>query len=68
MYELQVKGMSCNHCVSNVTQSVKQVDATARVEVDLANQQVRVDSSAPLDDIASALDEAGYPVQNSKAS
>ena len=67
MYELQVEGMSCGHCVSSVTRSVRDVDAAAKVEVDLATQRVRVDSSASLDEIKSALEEAGYPVLNSSA-
>lgn len=65
MYELHVSGMSCNHCVSSVTKSVMEVDAHAKVEVDLARQQVRVDSDASLEDIAAAVTEAGYPVQHS---
>ena len=67
MYELQVGGMSCGHCVSSVTKSVRDVDAAAKVEVDLTQQKVRVDSSASLDEIKSALEEAGYPVLNSSA-
>ncbi len=67
MYELQVEGMSCGHCVSSVTKSVRDVDAAAKVEVDLTQQKVRVDSSASLDEIKSALEEAGYPVLNSSA-
>ena len=62
MYELKVEGMSCGHCVSAVTRSVRDVDAAAKVEVDLAQQKVLVDSSAELEDIKSAVAEAGYPV------
>lgn len=62
MYELQVEGMSCGHCVSAVTKSIQEVDAAAKVDVDLAQQKVRVDSTAKLDEIKSAVNEAGYPV------
>lgn len=62
MYELQVEGMSCGHCVSAVTKSIQEVDASAKVDVDLAQQKVRVDSTAKLDEIKSAVNEAGYPV------
>lgn len=67
MYSLQVEGMSCNHCVSKVTSTVRKVDAAAKVEVDLAAHCVRVDSSADLEEIADAITEAGYPVTDSKA-
>jgi Cu+-exporting ATPase len=62
MYELTVDGMSCGHCVGRVTKSVQAVDQAAKVEVDLAGKKVTVDSSADLDKIAAAIDDAGYPV------
>jgi copper chaperone CopZ len=68
MYELQVEGMSCNHCVSKVTRLVKGVDANAKIAVDLAGQIVRVESNADFSDISAALDDAGYPVKSSVAS
>ncbi|HJV53030.1 MAG TPA: cation transporter [Noviherbaspirillum sp.] len=68
MYELKVEGMSCNHCVNAVTRSVQEVDAGAKVDIDLAQQTVRVASSASLDAIKSAVAEAGYPVLSSSAS
>ena len=65
MYELKVEGMSCGHCVSAVTKSVKEVDAAAKVEVDLAQQKVTVNSDAGLDAIKAAVEDAGYPVLGS---
>ncbi|KQQ89221.1 heavy metal translocating P-type ATPase [Massilia sp. Leaf139] len=62
MYELTVEGMSCGHCVGRVTKSVQEVDAGAKVEVDLASKKVRIDSGAELERIAQAIDAAGYPV------
>lgn len=62
MYELQVEEMSCGHCVSKVTKTVLEVDAAAKVEVDLAQRKVRVQSSAALEDISEAISDAGYPV------
>ncbi len=65
MYELQVEEMSCGHCASTVTKSVQAVDAQAKVEVDLAQRKVRVQSTAELDKIAAAIVAAGYPVVGS---
>ncbi len=65
MYELQVEKMSCGHCVNAVTKSVQAVDAQAKVEVDLAQRKVLVQSSADLDKIAAAIVAAGYPVLGS---
>lgn len=62
MYQLQVEGMSCNHCVGAVNKSIREVDASARVEVDLSTQQIRVDTKASLEELSAALEDAGYPV------
>lgn len=62
MYELQVEKMSCGHCVNAVTKSVQAIDADAKVEVDLAQRTVRVQSAAELAKIVTAIADAGYPV------
>ena len=63
MYELQVEGMSCNHCVSSVTRSIKKIDEAATVEIDLATSKVRVESRAGLDAVSAAITDAGYSVK-----
>lgn len=67
MYELQVEGMTCGGCVRGVTRSVQGVDSAAKVDVDLKNKKVRVETAAPLEVIISAIAEAGYPVAASTA-
>jgi len=67
MYELQVEGMSCSHCVSRVTKSVQALDSGAKVDVDLKSNTVRVDSSADLNAVTAAIAETGYPVTASTA-
>jgi Cu+-exporting ATPase len=62
MLELTVEGMSCGHCVGRVTKTVQELDANAKVEIDLATKKVRIDSKADVERIAAAIDEAGYPV------
>ncbi|MCD6674604.1 MAG: cation transporter [Burkholderiaceae bacterium] len=60
MTTYDVKGMTCGHCVRAVTAAVQQVDAQARVEVDLAAGKVQVDSTMPAPAIERAIAEAGY--------
>ena len=62
MHELNVEGMSCNHCVGRVTKSVQAIDPDARVDIDLATGKVSIDSRAELERIVAAIDAAGYPV------
>jgi copper chaperone len=59
--EFKVEAMSCGHCVSTVTKTVKALDPNARVEVDLATHKVRVETSKDQETVAKALAEAGYP-------
>ena len=63
MYELQVEGMTCNHCISKVTRAVKKIDDAAKVVIDLATSKVRVESKADLEDVSAAIAEAGYPAK-----
>ena len=59
-----VKGMTCGHCVSSVTEEVTEVPGVTGVEVDLATGLVTVDSDGPVDSaaITAAVKEAGYEV------
>jgi copper chaperone len=61
MIELKLPDMTCGHCASTVAKTVALVDPTARVEVDLRSQQVKIESEEDPRDFADALTEAGYP-------
>ncbi|KQR74673.1 heavy metal transporter [Burkholderia sp. Leaf177] len=58
--------MSCQHCVAAVTRSIQEIDAAAKVQVDLEQGKVVVASSKTVDDLKEAIDEAGYPVLSAK--
>ena len=62
MYQLQVENMSCGHCVGAVIKAVQGIDASAKVEIDLASKTVRIDSATALAPLKSAIADAGYPV------
>ncbi|MBC9957873.1 heavy-metal-associated domain-containing protein [Yimella sp. cx-51] len=62
---LTVKGMTCGHCVSAVTEELKAIDGVQDVQVDLVpdgGSRVAVISDGPLDEgaVEAAIDEAGY--------
>ena len=59
-----VTGMTCGHCVSSVTEEVRQVPGVTGVQVDLDTGGLTVTSEAPVDDAAvrAAVEEAGYEV------
>lgn len=60
--EYTVKGMTCGHCVSAVTEEVSAIEGVNDVKVDLASGVVTVSSTAPVDEqaVRDAVDEAGY--------
>ena len=60
MLELTIGAMTCAHCVSAVTQAVRQVDPQARVAIDLPTHHVSIESAASRERIVAALAEAGY--------
>ena len=63
MQVFNVQGMTCGHCVKAVTKAVQGQDASAEVEVDLANRQVRVRSLLADEAILEAIREEGYTAE-----
>lgn len=60
MIELTLPTMTCGHCVKTVTQTVQRVDAAARVEIELPEHRVRIDSKVAADAFKKALEAEGY--------
>lgn len=61
----RVRGMTCGHCVSSVTEEISEVPGVLSVDVDLVvdgDSVVTVESGAGVDEalIRAAVDEAGY--------
>jgi len=63
MQVFNVQGMTCGHCVKAVTRAVQEQDAQAKVEVDLAGKQVRVQSSLAVEQVLAAIREEGYQAE-----
>lgn len=62
MRVLNVRGMTCNHCVRAVTDAVRDVEPGSDVLVDLAAGTVAVQGGSDLAGIAAAIEDAGYEV------
>lgn len=58
--ELTLPTMTCGHCVRTVTQTVQQVDADAKLSIDLPTHKVQITSSQPEAAFKAALAEEGY--------
>lgn len=62
-HQLQVKGMSCQHCVKAVTKAIQALDAQAQVTVELPQGTVSVNTSLTRDQTVQAISDEGYEVQ-----
>jgi copper chaperone len=61
MIEFTLPTMTCGHCVKTVTQVVQSIDAQAKVEIDLGQHRLRIDSAQTPGRFLQALGDAGYP-------
>ncbi len=66
-----VTGMTCGHCVASVDSELRSVPGVTDVSIDLVaggTSRVTITSAAPLprDDVAAAVDEAGYTLASSR--
>ncbi|MGY1622762.1 heavy-metal-associated domain-containing protein [Geodermatophilus sp. SYSU D00965] len=59
-----VVGMTCNHCVTAVTEEVSAVPGVTTVDVDLASGGLTVTTTEPVDEgaVRAAVEEAGYEI------
>lgn len=61
MHAFRVDDMTCGHCVSLISRSIKAADRSARVSIDLARQLVMVEpGEADAQALQDAIAEAGY--------
>lgn len=60
MIEWTVPTMTCGHCVKTVTETVRRIDAQAKVDISLPEHRVRIESAVPAETLRRALEEEGY--------
>jgi copper chaperone len=62
MPTIQIKGMSCNHCVMAVTKALSGIDGVGNVQVDLAKGEATFDEAKPVDRavIRERIKKAGF--------
>lgn len=59
---LKVPSMVCESCVEKVTGALKTVDSDAKVDVDLDQKIVTIDSEASAESFEQAITAVGYEV------
>lgn len=64
-HKLNVEGMSCNHCVESVMNSLSKVNSISNLSVSLENNTVEFDSDENFDVqmIKNIIEEIGFDVK-----
>jgi copper chaperone len=62
MLNFQVSGMTCGGCVNAVTRAIRSKDLQAQVTVDLAKQQIELNTTLSIEQARELIEEAGFPV------
>jgi len=60
MYDFTVPAMHCGGCAKTITRILGELDAKAKVDIDLDSKRVSVETSQPREAVASRLAEAGF--------
>jgi copper ion binding protein len=63
-YQFTVRGMTCGHCTAAVEQELSALPGVTSVRVDLNSGGVVVEATRAVatDELAAAVDEAGYEI------
>jgi copper chaperone len=61
MQAFEIQSMTCGSCAGRITRAIKDLDPRARLEVDVKQRTVRIDTNEDRPSLVAALTEAGYP-------
>jgi copper chaperone CopZ len=61
-----VRGMSCGHCASAITEQMTTLAGVEKVDIDVASGEVTVTSLAPLlvEQVSAVVSEAGFRLES----
>ena len=59
--KLEIQNMTCGGCARSVTATIKELDPTAQVNIDIASKIVDVETKLNIDQVTQALTEDGFP-------
>jgi len=62
MLNFHVSGMTCGGCVNAVIRAIQSQDSQAQVTVDLAKQQIELNTTLSIEQARELIEEAGFPV------
>lgn len=60
MYDFTVPAMHCGGCAKTITRILGELDAGAKVDIDLDSKRVSVETVQPRETVAARLADAGF--------
>lgn len=60
MYDFTVPAMHCGGCAKTITRILGELDAKAKVEIDLESKRVSVETSQSREAVVARMAEAGF--------
>lgn len=60
MNTLKINGMSCQHCVTSVTEAIQNVGGVSQVSVDLDKGEAAWEGNVNLDEVKAAITKIGF--------
>lgn len=63
MYTLQVSNIGCGSCVAKINHALKDLDASASVDIDRAGGQISISTEESLETVCEFLSDMGYPAR-----
>jgi len=64
MKSVKIGGMTCSHCVENVTQAIARLNGVESVKVDLNENIAHISGNYNRDELKNAVESIGYKVSN----
>lgn len=61
MQTFEIQSMTCGSCAGRIARAIKDLDAQAKVEVDMPTRTVRIDTTEDRASVVAALVDAEYP-------
>ena len=61
MQAFQIHSRTSGSCAGRITRAIKDLDPQARLEVDVKQRTMRIDTTEDRPSLVAALTEAGYP-------
>lgn len=62
MATVNIKGMSCQHCVKSTREALEQIPGIKNIKVDLENGKAHFDGDIALQEVKNVIEKIGFEI------